>query len=59
MAFQFGNKSSSEKTVKQIKKDVQGDDVNTPKSFTTLPLSHILIQNKKQSWHIGILVKHF
>jgi len=49
MAFQFGNKSSSEKTVKQIKKDVQGDDVNTPKSFTTLPLSHILIQNKKQS----------
>jgi hypothetical protein len=48
MAFQFGNKSSSEKTVKQIKKDVQGDDVNTPKSFTTLPLSHILIQNKKQ-----------
>lgn len=49
MAFQFGNKSSSEKTVKQIKKDVQGDDVNTPKSFTTLPLSHIFIQNKKQS----------
>lgn len=36
MAFQFGNKSSSEKTVKQIKKDVQGDDFNTPKSFTTL-----------------------
>lgn len=60
LAFQFGNKSSIEKTVKQIQKDVQGDDVSTPKKFYHAPAIPYSDKNKKkQRLHIGIVVKHF